>query len=475
LKASENNERLLALNAEDDELLQEMQRRNDARSSLAEYGRYLNPYCEFPDFQLEMIDVLEKVERGEIKRLIINMPPRFGKSFWASMYFPAWFISRNPRKKIIHASYSASIAIDFGREIRNILKSDESAQLFDVRLRQDSKSASRFHATNGCHYYAVGARGSITGRGCHLGIIEDPINANDADNKNVLLKCYNWFKGTFRSRLEPNAAIVIIQQRLNPDDLSGKLIDEMRCGGETWTVLTIPAIGKDGESNFPGRWPLEALGEIQKSVGPKIWQAQYMQDPRAGDGDMFKSEWFNEKYVEPDEVPAGIRVVRAWDRAATEVKPGKDPDYSAGVKIGRAKDGRVYVLHVMRFRKTPLQNELITESTAAMDGIRVTILQEEEGGSSGKTTTSHYHRNVIPGYKFRGIKSTGSKTERADPLSGQCEAGNVFIVRGEWNADFMSELCGFPGGKHDDQVDAAAIGYNYLAEKPNILDKLGKR
>lgn len=470
----EKNDQIRSLIEEEETLLQELLRRNDARDSLAEYGRYLNPYTEFPDIHLEMIEMLERVERGEIKRLIINMPPRFGKSYWTSMYFPAWFISRNPRKKIIHASYSANIAIDFGREIRNILKSEESAQLFDVRLRQDSKSASRFHSNNGCHYYAVGARGSITGRGCHLGIIEDPTNANDADNKSILAKCYKWFKGTFRSRLEPNAAIVIVQQRLNEDDLSGCLIEQMKSGGETWTVLKIPAINDKGESNFPQRWPLEALAEIEKGTDPKVWQAQYMQDPRAGDGDMFKAEWFEGKYIDIEDLPKKIRVVRAWDRAATEVKPGKAPDYTAGVKIGRTREGLTYIIHVVRFRKSPLQNEIETKRIADMDGMRVRIVQEEEGGSSGKIATSHYDRNVVPGFHFEGKKSSGSKVVRADPLSGQCEKGNVYIVRGEWNAPFIKELCEFPGGKNDDQVDAAAIGYNYLAGKRRVLDTLGE-
>lgn len=460
---------------EEEALLQEKIRRSDARDSLAEYGRYLNSYTEFPDIHLEMIEALEKVERGEIKRLIINMPPRFGKSYWASMYFPAWFISRNPRRKIIHASYSSGIAIDFGREIRNILKSDENAQLFDVRLRQDSKSASRFHSTNGCHYYAVGALGSITGRGCHLALLEDPTNALDADNKNKLQKCYNWFRNVLRSRLEPGAAIVIIQQRLNENDLSGRLIQEMKMGGEDWVVLTIPAMNGKGESNYPERWPIDALMAIKRGVGPRVWQAQYMQDPRMGEGDMFQSKWFEDKYVDPHEVPSGIRVVRAWDRASTEQRAGKDPDWSAGVKIGRMRDGRIYVMHVRRIKDTPLKNELATQEVADMDGIRVRILQEEEGGSSGKITTSHYQRNVLQKYNFKGIRSTGSKVERAMPFSGQCEAGNVFIVRGEWNADYIAELCAFPNGDHDDQVDASSLGYNYLAGKSNILDKLGRK
>jgi predicted phage terminase large subunit-like protein len=467
------NEKVTALLDEEETLLQEMRRRGDARASLAEYGRYLNPYAEFPDFQLEMIDLLEKVERGEIKRLIINMPPRFGKSFWTSMYFPAWFISRNPYKKIIHASYSANIAVDFGREIRNILKSDESAQLFDVRLRQDSKSASRFHSTNGCHYYAVGARGSITGRGCHLAIIEDPTNAQDAENKNILAKCYNWFRSVMRSRLEPKAAIVLIQQRLNENDLSGRLISEMKCGGETWVVLTIPAIDKKGESNFPSRWPVSDLKAIKSSVGPRVWQAQYQQEPRAGDGDFFKAEWFLDKYV--DQAPEGLRIVRGWDKAATEVKEGQEPDFTAGVKVGMTRKGQYYILHVRRFRESPLKNELIAYEVADADGRRVEIVQEQEPGSAGKSLIDHYRRNVLSKFSFKGIKSTGSKSERARPVSGQCEAGNVFIVRGEWNADFISELCSFPGGTHDDQVDALSLAYNHLNEKPRILDTLGKR
>jgi len=464
--------------SEESYLLHEMERRNNARSSLAEYGLYLNPYCLFPDIHLEMIDLLEKVERGEIKRLIINMPPRFGKSWWVSQFFPAWYLSRNPRRKIIHASYSADIAVDFGREIRNIFNSEEHAQLFEVRLRQDSKSAKRFHSTNGGHYYAAGARGSITGKGCHLGIIEDPTNANDMDNVSIHNKCVSWFKGTFRSRLEPNAAIVIVQQRLHTQDLSGQLIQEMEEGGEKWVVLTIPAVDENGHSNFPERWSDEELEQIKLSVSfknPRVWTAQYLQNPKEGEGDLFKAAWFKDKYVDPEEVPENLVMARGWDRAATEAAPGKNPDYSAGVKIGRTKEGRVYILHAIRFRKSPFENEILTADIAKQDGRKVKIYQEEEPGSSGKTTTSHYQRNVLSGYSFKGVKSSGSKVERAGPASAQCEAGNVFIVRGNWNADFISELITFPNGKNDDFVDGFSLVYNCLVEKPNYIRKLGKK
>jgi predicted phage terminase large subunit-like protein len=470
------SESLLELCSEEEAIIRELIRRGDARSSLAEYGRYLNPYTEFPDFQLEMIGLLEKVERGEIKRLIINMPPRFGKSFWVSQYFIAWYISRNPKRKIMHASYSAAITTDFGREIRNILKSDESAQLFDVRLRQDSHAASRFHSTNGCHYYAVGVLGSITGRGCHLLVMEDPTNANDADNSRQLQKCFDRFRGTIRSRLEPNAAIVIVMQRLSLADISGRLIDEMKSGGETWTVLNVPAINKDGESNFPTRWPLEALEETRKGSGPKVWAAQYMQDPAAGDGEMFKAMWFEDKYIDAANLPEGLRMVRAWDRAATKVEAGKDPDYSVGMLLGRSRTGITYIIDVIRFRDTPLNNEIKTRQAAKADGIRVHIVQEQEPGSSGKTTISHYKRNVVPEYRFIGIPATRKKTSRAEPVSGQCQDGHVYIVRNPaWNPILIAELCAFPYGPHDDQADALSLGYNYLAGRSNILDKMGAK
>lgn len=470
-----NREQQIALLNEEELLNQELQRRNDARESLVEYIRYNNPYAEFPDFQLVLADHLERVERGEIKRLIINMPPRFGKSFVTSHYFPAWYICRNPNRKIIHASYSANIAIDFGREIRNILKSEENGQLFNVRLRQDSKAASRFHSTNGGTYYAAGFNGSITGRGAHLLLIEDPHNAKDRNNRNRLAKVHSDFKGVLRSRLEPGAAIIIIQQRLNKHDLSGELISEMEAGGVKWTVLNMPAIDEQGKSLWPERWPVSELMEIKGSNTPADWEAQYQQKPRDAEGDVFKLEWFTDKYVDAAPEREIIQRVRFWDPAATVPKAGQDPDYTVGLLLGMTRDKRYYVMHVVRFRKSPHQNEVETLRIAELDGKRCDIVREEEGGSSGKTVNEHYKRNVLQMYNFTGKKPPASKKDRAKPVAGQCENGNVYIVRGVWNHAFIDELCSFPTGDHDDQVDALSGAFNWLNEKPRILDRLGKR
>lgn len=465
----------LELLKEEEDHLQELKRRNDARDNLSEYIRYINPYAEFPDFQLVLCEFLEKVERGEIKRLIINMPPRFGKSFVTSLHFPAWYICRNPNKKIIHGSYSANIAIDFGREIRNILKSEESGILFTTRLRQDSKAASRFHSTNGCHYYAAGMNGSVTGKGAHLLLIEDPHNAKDRNNITRLNKVLETYKGVLRSRLEPKAAIIIIQQRLHVNDLSGTMISEMEQGGVKWTVLNMPAIDASGKLLWPERWPLEALTEIKDSIAPADWEAQYLQKPRKEEGDVFKAEWFAGKYV--DEAPEKeiVQRVRFWDPAATVPKPGKDPDYTVGLLLGKTRDNRYYIMDVRRFRKSPHQNELEVKATAERDGRRCQIVREEEGGSSGVTVNEHYKRNVLQMYDFTGKKPSSNKVERAKPVAGQCENGNVFIVTGDWNHLFIQELLSFPTGKHDDQADALSGAYNWLNEKSRPLDKLGKK
>ncbi|HEU4752054.1 MAG TPA: phage terminase large subunit [Armatimonadota bacterium] len=181
-------------------------------------------------------------------------------------------------------------------------------------------------------------------------------------------------------------------------------------------------------------------------------------------GNMFRREWFGTPL---DAAPAGLRLARYWDLAATEVKPGKDPDWTVGTLMGLSSDGYVYLLDVQRVRATPGAVEKLIRQTAELDRDRhgsVDTLMEEEGGSSGIAVTDHYARRVLLGFPFRGIRSTGPKEERAKPFSAQAEAGNVRLVRGPWNHDWLNELVAFPNPEvHDDQVDSASGAFNYLA------------
>lgn len=180
-------------------------------------------------------------------------------------------------------------------------------------------------------------------------------------------------------------------------------------------------------------------------------------------GKLFKREWF--EIVE--QAPANLRMVRYWDLAATEPKPGKDPDWTSGTKMG-VKDGVFYICDVRRTRSTPLGVEALVKQTADLDGKAVEIQMEQEPGSSGVNTIDHYARRVLLGFNFRGKKTTGSKELRAAPLSAAAEAGNVKLVRGSWIGDFLDEFESFPGGAHDDMVDSTSGAHEALA-KPEIF------
>jgi predicted phage terminase large subunit-like protein len=178
-------------------------------------------------------------------------------------------------------------------------------------------------------------------------------------------------------------------------------------------------------------------------------------------GGFFRREWFPIVDTAPDIQSK----VRAWDLAATEARPGKDPDWSAGVLLGRTPDKQYVVLDVVRTRATPLAVQQLVRKCAERDGKAVHVYMEEEAGSSGKIAIDHYRRNVLSGWPFYGVRSTGAKTERAAPFSSMAEAGHVKLVRAPWNTAFLDELAGFPQAAHDDMVDAASLAFAQLASK----------
>jgi predicted phage terminase large subunit-like protein len=184
-------------------------------------------------------------------------------------------------------------------------------------------------------------------------------------------------------------------------------------------------------------------------------------------GLMFRRSWFADKYL--DNAPEVQRWYRFWDLAATAVKKeGDDPDWTAGAKIGKTPDGRFILADMRRMRGTPLEVERLVKSTAEEDGKAVSVRMEQEPGSSGVSVIDHYARVVLSGWDFRGVKTTGPKEERARPLSAACENGYVYLVRAPWNRHFLDEAESFPIGPHDDQVDAAAGGFNELATQRRL-------
>ena len=321
-----------------------------AFSRLIAYAAYQWPgYTDAPHHRL-IARKLEAVERGEIKRLMIFMPPRHGKSMLASEFFPAWYMGRNPDQYVVAATYGQDLADDFGRKVKGQIEDASYQAIFPgVTLLENSRSVRRFHINgidggyehatkqNGA-YYAVGVGGPLTGRGAHLLLIDDPVKDREtADSEVFRRRIRDWYTSTAYTRLMPGGRIVVIQTRWHEDDLSGWLLKEH--GHEGWDVLSLPALSDSG-ALWPAQYPVETLERIQKAVGTRDWSALYQQRPTPESGDYFKREWF--QYY--DTAPQYMQIYGASDYAIT----AKGGDYTVEqlpeAKPVLANGGKVSIL-----------------------------------------------------------------------------------------------------------------------------------
>lgn len=438
-----------------------------------------------------MCDTLEKVERGELDRVMFFLPPRHSKSMTISEGFPSWFIGKKPERRVIEVSYGASLAEKFGSKNRNHVE-EYGEQLFNIKLSKASKSKTDWEIEG--HrggMISAGIGGGITGEGADLLIIDDVVkNRAEAESITYRDMVYNEWINTLLTRLSPTGRVIIIMTRWHGDDLAGRLLrDEGRVeSGGKWTVIELPAFavepytGKDdSETIYPdalGRevgaplWPdfgftTEWLEKQKASVGTYTWESLYQQRPRPRDAvRMFRKEWF----TIVNDWPRDAKTVRYWDMAATEAARGKDADWTAGVKMCE-KGGQYWVIDVVHEQLAPLGVERKIKQTAEMDGRGVVVHIEQEGGSAGVTVADHYRREVLKGFSMIAERPTGSKDVRALPFSAAAEAGNVFVVRGKWNADYLEELDNFLIMGHDDQVDGSTGACNALSKgfKPFTL------
>ncbi len=396
-----------------------------------------------------------------IRRLIVTMPPRHGKSELCSKYLLAWFLGMYPDKRVILSSYGADFASEWGSKARNILKAFGPA-LFGIRLLQSPSARDRWDiAGRNGGMRTAGVGGDLTGRGAHLLIIDDPVkNAEEAASATMRNNAWEWWLSTASTRLEPDATVILIQTRWHQDDLAGRLLlDAQQVGGRRWRTVHMPAISDDGQALWPERYPLEELRQIQRDKGSYWWNALYQQQPTPPEGGQFKREWFS---IVPA-LPAGAcKAVRYWDKAGTE----GGGDYSAGCLIVKHQ-GLYYVADMCRGQWSDLKREYMMEQCAARDRHvlgRVEIGVEQEPGSAGKDSTKATIRRLA-GYSVRADRVTGDKQTRASPFAAQAEAGNVSLVSGPWNAAYLDELCMFPHGTHDDQVDSSSGAFNLLAKR----------
>lgn len=424
---------------------------------------------------------LVKLIGGHSKnRLALFAPPRHGKSVLTSHYFPAWYLLTYPDRQVILTSYEADFAAKWGRKVRDTVT--KWGQLcFNVSVRDDSKAANRWEIVgHGGGMETAGAGGAILGKGAHLFIIDDPVkNAEEALSPTYRQKVWDWYLSTAETRLEPGACVVVTQQRWHTDDLGGRLKREQP---DDWLSISLPAIAEEndplgravGEALWPERYDIAEL-ERRRRNAPTWFAAQYQQHPLDLEGGFFRGL---EKIRILDVAPNAdqfTRRVRAWDLASTEAQTGSDPDYTAGVLMGKHTDGTFHVLDVIRERLGPAGVRQLIRQTAKLDGDNVYIRLEREGGASGKLAADAIIREDLAGFKAAAIKPTAGKAERAEPYAAQIEAGNVVLVRNRHTSAFLDEHRAFPNGAHDDMVDGASLGFSDVARPATVISINGER
>jgi predicted phage terminase large subunit-like protein len=407
-----------------------------------------------------IMDKLEAVERGELRRLTIFMPPRHGKSLLGTQIFPAWYLGRHPDRSIITASYGQELADDFGRSVRNMVNDSFHHAIFpEFRLADDSTSMRRFSTTVGGSYYAVGRGGPITGRGAHLLLIDDPLkDAEEAHSEGIRRALQQWYSAVAHTRLQPGGAVVLISTRWHEDDLAGWLLREHPSG---WDILSLPAIAevdesfrRAGDALWPEKYPLDELEKIREVIGSSAWSSLYQQRPAAAEGAVFKREWWRHFR----EQPFFKRIVQSWD---TAFKTGAENDFSCCTTWGLADSG-YYLLSCWRGKvEFP---ELKRRMNDLADEWKPNQVLVEDKASGQSLIQELKYASMLP---IIPVKVDRDKEARAAAITGPVEAGRVFLPEfAPWLNDYVDELAAFPFGVHDDAVDSTTQAINYLRHQP---------
>lgn len=424
-------------------MLQKELTARQARKSLLSFTEYTNPAYKGANHHRLIADKLEAVERGEIDRLMIFMPPRHGKSELASKRFPAWCLGRQPRRQIIAASYNSDLANDFGRNVRNIVAEPEFGQVFpSVSLAPDSQAANRMNTNHGGTYVAAGVGTAVTGRGADIALIDDPFkDREEADSERRRDVVWDWYRSTLFTRLMPGGAIVLIQTRWHEDDLAGRLLE---AEGDQWEVLDLPAINTAGEALWPEWYDIEALERIKATVGPREWSALYQQQPQPDEGTFFQRAWFKEWDKLPD-----VRYYGTSDYAVTD----GGGDYTVHRIWGVDSTGSIYRVDGWRGRTT---SDVWIEEKLNLIAKYKPMAWFGEGGVIQKAIEPMLRRRMLERKVFcrlEWLPSVQDKPTRARSFQAMAASGRVYFERG---ADLGEHLV-FPAGKNDDDVDCSSL------------------
>ena len=407
-----------------------------------------------------MADAFERVARGELKRLIINMPPRHTKSEFASYLLPAWFLGQYPDKKIIQTAHTAELAVGFGRKVRNLVNSKDYKRIFpDVSLQSDSKAAGRWNTNKGGEYFAIGVGGAVTGKGADLLIIDDPHSEQEGASAdvNVFNRTYEWYTSGPRQRLQPNGSIVVVMTRWHQKDLTGKVVDASikRGGADQWEVIELPAILPSGKPLWSQFWNLKELESLKAELPSSKWMAQYQQDPTAEEGALVKREWWKEwEYQEP---PHCEFIIQSWDTAFLK---SERADYSActtwGVFYRESEEDGKYAPQIILLDAHKERLEFPELKKVAME--KYSFYKPDafivEAKAAGMPLIFELRQMGIPVQEYTPSRGN-DKISRVNAVSDLFASGVVWHPQTRWAEEVIEEFAAFPNAEHDDLVDSS--------------------
>ena len=412
--------------------------------------------CVWPEFvegahHRHVAEKFNKLATGEIKRLIINMPPRHTKSEFASFLLPAWMVGRNPKLKIIQATHTGELAIRFGRKAKHLIDSEEYKKIFVTKLQEDSKAAGRWETAQGGEYFAAGVGGAITGRGADLLIIDDPHSEQDALSETKLESAYDWYTSGPRQRLQPGGAIICVMTRWSTKDLTGMLLkNQKEVKADQWEVVEFPAIMEDETPMWPEFWNKEELLKVKATLPVAKWNAQCMQGPTSEEGAIIKREWWRK--WDKDWIPTLQHVIQSYDTAFMKKETA---DFSAITTWGVFYPSEDAPLNLILLDALKGRYEFPELRRRALEQYKYwqpeTVIIESK--ASGLPLTYELRQMDIPVVNFTPSKGN-DKHVRVNSVAPLFESGIIWAPDQKFAEEVIEECAAFPYGDHDDLVDS---------------------
>ena len=439
----------------------EMTQKN-GKANFLEFIKHVYPGYKVGAHHARLAKLFEEITQGKRKRVIVNIAPRHGKSELISYLAPAWFLGNHPAKKVIMASHTADLAVNFGRRVRNLVGSDQYKDIFpDISLQADSKSASRWGTNFNGEYFAIGVGGALAGRGADLFIIDDPHSEQDAKlgKSDVFLPAWEWFQSGPLQRLMPGGAIVVVMTRWSKLDLTGQIVNQMVKNDDVdqWEVVEFPAILEDKMGNevplWPEFWSIEELQARRAAIDVRYWNAQYMQNPVSEEGALIKREWWN--IWEEEDPPVCEFIIMTLDAAQ---EANNRADYNAlttwGVFFNEdVNNYNIILLNAIKQRlEFPELKQLCIEEYREWEPDAFIV----EKKSNGAALYQEFRRMGIPVGEFTPGKGQ-DKISRVNAVSDLFAGGVVWAPDRRWAHEVIEECNDFPAGANDDLVDSTTL------------------